>query len=169
MMHLERPTLYVILVVGLGGVAAPAGAQTRPSEAAIAFAEEASELMKNTLVAALVQETDETTEDNVQQGSLSISLVFHDANLSMRLVGDLGPVSANDLPRDDFERAALADALMGEPRTSVELAGAEWFYRRSIPLSNSQPECALCHANFASMSSDAFVGALMLAVPIPGN
>src|SRR4051794_27049059 len=30
-MHLERPAFYITLVVGLGGLAAPAHARTRPS------------------------------------------------------------------------------------------------------------------------------------------
>jgi len=150
----------------LGLVAAADRPGRAPTAAQIEFARGASDLMTSTVVAALLQEINETTPANVAQGNLSIGLIFSDRNRDMRLVGTLQPLSANDLPADDFERRALAAAMTGAPLTSVERVAGDWYYRRSIPLTNFQPQCAMCHANFAGLPATAPVGALMLRVPI---
>jgi hypothetical protein len=170
-MQIKKSVVCAALVIGLGGIGAAADAEaggnnSSPPAAAVTFAQQTSDLMTNTVVAALLQEIGETTPANVAQGSQSISLVFDDSNQSMRLVGELAPLHQNDYPQDDFEEDALADALTGQPRTSVERVKGQWYYRRSIPLSNFQPQCAMCHANFASLASTDWVGALMLRVPI---
>ena len=149
------------------GVVAEARQPDRsPTAAEIEFARATSDLMTNTVIAALLQEINETTPANVAQGCLSISLIFNDHNRDMRLVGTLEPLSRNDVPADDFERSALAAAMTGAPRTAVVRADGDWYYRRSIPLSNFKPQCAMCHANFSGLPSTAGVGALMLRVPI---
>jgi hypothetical protein len=51
--------------------------------------------------------------------------------------------------------------------TSVERVRGQWYYRRSIPLSNFRSGCSLCHTNFAPGPTADRVGALMLRVPIP--
>ena len=150
----------------LGVVAEASEEDHAPPAAAVELARETSDLMTNTVVAALLQEINETTPANAAQGSLSISLIFNDRNLDMRLVGTLQPLSSNDLPSDDFERGALAAAMTGAPLTSVEKVSGGWYYRRSIPLTNFQPQCAMCHANFSGLPSTAPVGAVMLRVPI---
>ena len=71
-----------------------------PSSEAVAFAQRTSDLMLATLFAALTQEFDETTPDNVAEGSASIGLIFNDRNDDMRLVGTLSPLSDNDYPGD---------------------------------------------------------------------
>jgi hypothetical protein len=154
--------------VGLGVMITIANADGNgpPTQTQIDFAKGTSDLMTNTVIAALVQEINETTPQNATQGDLSISLVFNDRNRDMRLVGTLQPLAANDLPADKFERDALALAMTGQADTSVEKVDDRWYYRRSIPLSNFAPQCQMCHANFASLSSSTWVGALMLRVPI---
>jgi hypothetical protein len=122
--------------------------------------------MFNTLFAALTQEFNETTADNVEQGKQSISLIFNDQNKDMRLVGTYGPLRENDRPRDNFEFQANALALAGQAYTSVQKVDNQWYYRRSIPLSNFRAECALCHVNFPVGPTSDQVGALMLRVPI---
>jgi hypothetical protein len=131
--------------------------------------------MLNEILAALFQEFDETTPDNVHQGALAISLIFNDLNRDMRLVGTFGPLlgGRNDLPADKFERASLPAALSGNARTSVERRSGEWVYRRTVPLSNTfHPNCVLCHTNFTQEFFDStdnpgqWVGALVLTVPI---
>lgn len=122
--------------------------------------------MLATLFAALTQEFDETTADNVAEGNTSIGLIFNDRNDDMRLVGTLSPLRENDLPADAFEEAALGDALTGQARTAVQRVRGRWYYRRSIPLSNFRSECSLCHTNFAPGPTTDWVGALMLRVPI---
>jgi hypothetical protein len=138
-----------------------------PAAAQVAFAQRTSDLMLATLFAALTQEFDETTPANVAEGSASIGLIFNDRNDDMRLVGTLDPLSKNDYPADAFEEAALTRAATGQALTRVERVRGQWFYRRSIPLSNFRSECSLCHTNFAPGPTTDWVGALMLRVPIP--
>ena len=161
--------LGVLITAGmLAGSAAIALAKPgAPSPGAVAFATTTSDLLLATLFAALTQEFDETTPDNVQEGSLSISLIFNDRNDDMRLVGAFSPLSANNTPSDSFEQAALSLALTGQPYTDVQRVKGKWYYRRSVPLSNFRSECALCHTNFAPGPTSDWVGALMLRVPIP--
>jgi len=160
----------LIAVTGLGtGLTLTAIADDPPrppSAEQVAFAQRTSDLLLATLFAALTQEFDETTPDNVEEGKQSISLVFNDRNKDMRLVGTFDPLRENDRPRDAFERAALDLALTGQAYTAVQRDGDEWYYRRSIPLSNFRMECALCHTNFPPGPTPDPVGALMLRVPI---
>jgi hypothetical protein len=148
------------------GAVAEAHHHDQPTDAEVAVAAGTSDLMVNTVVAALVQEIGETTPANAAQGSVSISLVFNDANHDMRLVGTLDPLHDNDRPEDAFEQSALAKAMTGTAATSVERVRGQWYYRRSVPLSNFAPQCQMCHSNFAALSSSDWVGALMLRVPI---
>jgi hypothetical protein len=160
-------------LVGMVGVTCAVGALAEahhghdsPTEDEIELARGTSDLMTNTIFAALLQEIGETTPSNAAQGSLSIGLVFNDHNDDMRLVGKLQPLRHNDRPQDAFERGALTSAMTGVPATSVERVDGRWYYRRSIPLSNFVPQCAMCHSNFSSLASTDWVGALMLRVPI---
>lgn len=167
---------YMILVVMLAVVLAVAaisrpglaqGDKQRPSDGAIAFAQRTSDLLLATLLAALTQEFNETTPQNVEEGNVSIGLVFSDSHTNFRLVGTKGPLSTNDRPQDDFERKALKQALdRGQPYTDVQQVAGAWFYRRSVPLSVFRKECAMCHTNYTGLGEKDFVGALMLKVPI---
>ena len=164
---LRKLALPGLLVTGLlTGVGAVADDSHPPSTQQIEFATRTSDLLLATLFAALTQEFDETTPNNVEEGKLSISLVFNDRNKDMRLVGTFGPLRENDRPRDAFERAALQRALNGQPYTAVERDDGVWSYRRSVPLSNFRSECALCHSNFPPGPTPDWTGALMLRVPI---
>jgi hypothetical protein len=174
-MHLRRLITRGILVVGLIAVTglgagltltAIADGALTPSDEQVAFAQRTSNLLLATLFAALTQEFNETTPNNVEEGKQSISLVFNDQNDDMRLVGTFGPLRRNDRPRDAFERSALELALTGQPSTAVEAKDDQWYYRRSVPLSNFRMECALCHTNFPPGPTPDWVGALMLKVPI---
>jgi hypothetical protein len=147
-------------------LAGPVQEKKPPSTQAIATAQRTSDLLLATLFAALLQEFAETTPANVPEGKQSISLVFNDRNTNMRLVGARQPLSNNDLPQDPFEETALSNALRGQPTTAVEKVEGEWVYRRSVPLSNFHPACAMCHANFPAVDPTDWVGALMLKVPI---
>src|SRR5438067_722292 len=107
-MHLRRLITRGILVVGLIAVAglgagltltAIADGALTPSDEQVAFAQRTSDLLLATLFAALTQEFNETTPNNVEEGKQSISLVFNDQNDDMRLVGTFGPLRQNDRPR----------------------------------------------------------------------
>ena len=100
------------------------------------------------------------------EGIRSITLIFNNRNKDMRLVGTFDPLQATNRPRDDFESAALARALTGEVYTDVQRVDAQWYYRRSVPLSNFKDVCAFCHTNFPAGPTPDWMGALMLRVPI---
>ncbi|MBG1266677.1 hypothetical protein [Nostoc sp. WHI] len=156
----------LVLVIGVGFTSIARGYDYPPPPQQVAIAQQTSDLMLNTLFAALTQEFDETTPDNVEQGKQSISLIFNDHNKDMRLVGTINPLRENDRPRDNFERQANALALAGQAYTSVQQVDDKWYYRRSIPLSNFRAECALCHVNLPTGPTSDWVGALMLRVPV---
>ena len=139
------------------------------------FAEQTADLLQNEVFAALLQEFGETTPENVEQGKRAVSLIFHDANRDIRLIGSFDPLLGgnNNVPSDDFERESLARALQGQPNTTVERHGNRWYYRRSIALSNSfHASCAMCHTNFTPQFFEStnnpgqWVGALTLRVPV---
>ncbi|HYX16358.1 MAG TPA: hypothetical protein VE944_18710 [Nostoc sp.] len=156
----------LVLVIGFCFTTIARGYDIPPPTGQVAIAQQTSDLMLNTLFAALTQEFNETTRDNVEQGKQSISLIFNDQNKDMRLVGTVDPLRQNDRPRDKFEVQANALALAGQAYTSVQKLDNKWYYRRSIPLSNFRAECALCHVNFPAGPTSDWVGALMLRVPI---
>jgi hypothetical protein len=169
--------MTVIALVAAWGVATVVHARDDdpPSRREIAFAQQVSDLMVNELVAALFTEFDETTPANVPHGKQAISLIFNDLNRNMRLIGTFAPLlgGRNNRPAGSFERAALELALTGQPHTAVQQENETWFYRRSVPLSNTFHEnCVLCHTNFTADFFDRtdnpgqWVGALVLAVPI---
>ena len=168
--------VVVLVVVGRFGSenVRAAAAAARPSDEAVAFAQEASDLLLNELIAALFTEFDETTEANVEHGKLAIGLIFADCNSSIRLVGDsddfvlLG--GDNNEPQDRFERTALRKALDGQSHTDVDLVDGVWFYRRTVPLSPGfHQNCVLCHVDFEGLGLETWVGALMLKVPVPSD
>ena len=162
--------------LGVAAIASANNDHQRPSSRQIAFAQEVSNLMVNELVAALFTEFNETTPDNVEHGKQAISLIFNDLNRDMRLVGTFGPLQggANDRPADRFEAIALSRALDGgEPYSAVQKVNDTWYYRRSVPLTNTMHSaCVMCHTNFTTEffertnNPDQWVGALVLGVPI---
>jgi hypothetical protein len=163
-----------LAALGLAGVAY-AHDDDPPSGAQVAFAEDVSTLLGNEVVAALFQEFNETTPQNVQHGKQAISLIFNDANRDIRLIGSFGPLQggANDRPNDRFEKTALARALAGDDYSDVQRINDTWYFRRSVPLSNTlHPACVLCHTNFttdffnSTNNPGQWVGALVLSVPI---
>jgi hypothetical protein len=167
------------LVAALGAAAVAHGNDDAPpSSAQVAFSQEVSDLMVNEIVAALFKEFDETTPDNVEHGKKAISLIFNDLNRDMRLIGAFPPLlgGGNDRPGDNFERTALGRALTGQPYTAVQKVNDTWFYRRSVPLSNTfHQNCVLCHANFTAdffnntHNPGQWVGALLVRVPIKSS
>jgi hypothetical protein len=165
----------LVVLLTLVGVVGFGRSSNSPSNEDVAFAQRTSDLLLNELLAALFQEFNETTPDNVEEGKQAISLIFNNANKDMRLIGIFPTLQGglNDLPSDAFERKSLALALKGQPNTSVERVGSRWYYRRSIALSNTfHTSCVLCHTNFTDQffnqtnNPGQWVGALTLRVPI---
>jgi hypothetical protein len=165
----------LVVLLSVAGVSTFGRTDNSPSTENVAFAQRASNLLLNEMLAALFQEFNETTATNVDEGKQAISLIFHNSNRDIRLIGTFGPLAGgdNDLPADEFEQTSLALALTGQSQTAVERVGNQWYYRRSIPLSNTfHQSCILCHTNFTDKffrktnNPGQWVGALMLRVPI---
>jgi hypothetical protein len=165
------PAIVISLIVASMTSAFAGHGNNPPTQNQVAFATIVADRMQSELFSALTNEfeftTTSTLPNKVQIGNQAISLIFNDKNRDMRLIGTLEPLSQNDLPRDDFERTANAKALAGENIfAKVEQVNGKWYYRRSVPLSNFSPSCALCHTNFGATNPDQRVGALALRVPI---
>lgn len=165
-----KRVIAVVVLLTVAGIAGFGHVDNSPSAGDVASAKKTSELLHNELFAALIQEFNETTTANVNEGKQAISLIFHNSNRDMRLVGIFPPLQGgiNNLSSDSFEGRSLALALQGQPNTSVERVGDRWYYRRSDPLSNTfHQNCVLCHSNFANLHNQGeWVGALMMRVPI---
>ncbi|MDQ1524627.1 MAG: hypothetical protein QOG00_949 [Pyrinomonadaceae bacterium] len=177
-LKIKRAAAMVVLVAVAAFVAFGHVDNAPPTEQQKEFAVQTADLLQKEVFAALLQEFGETTPENVEQGKQAISLVFHDANRDMRLIGNAAPLLGgnNNIPADEFEQESLALALQGKPNTTVERHGNRWYYRRSIALSNSfHTSCALCHSNFTPQffqetnNPGQWVGALMLRVPVKEN
>jgi hypothetical protein len=173
--RIKRAVALVILIALAGLVAFARVNNNPPTEQEKEVAVQTADLLQNEVFAALLQEFGETTPENVEQGKQAVSLIFHDANRDIRLIGAFNPLLGgnNNIPSDDFEQEALAKALQGKGDTTVERHGNRWYYRRSIALSNAiHTSCAQCHTNFTPQffqdthNPDQWVGALTLRVPI---
>jgi hypothetical protein len=131
-----------------------------------AFASSVADAMIDRLVALLFREFEVTTAENAPVGTEAISNVFFDANYTMRLVGDVEPLQATNLPQDRFERDALAAAKLGQNFSRTERIGGSWWVRKSIAVATTfSPSCVHCHANFATVSNP-WVGALMVRAEV---
>ena len=175
---IKRAIALVIIIAVAGLVAFARVNNDPPTEAEKEVAVQTADLLQNEVFAALLQEFGETTPENVEQGKQAVSLIFHDANRDIRLIGNAGPLLGgnNNVPSDEFEQQSLALALQGKPNTTVERHGNRWYYRRSIALSNAMhASCAMCHSNFTPQffeqtnNPGQWVGALTLRVPVKDN
>jgi hypothetical protein len=173
--RIKRAVAIILLIAVAGLVAFARVNNDPPTDAEKETAVQTANLLQAEVFAALVQEFGETTPENVEQGKEAISLIFHDANRDIRLIGNFNPLLGgnNDLPSDPFEQQSLALALQGKGNTTVERHGNRWYYRRSIALSNAMhTSCAQCHTNFTPQffadthNPDQWVGALTLRVPV---
>src|SRR3712207_8528302 len=124
-LKIKRLAALAVLIAVASLVAFGRVEQNPPTEAEKEFAVETADLLQAEVFAALLQEFGETTPENVEQGKLAVSLVFHDANRDMRLIGNAEPLLGgnNNVPSDDFERESLAKALQGQGNTAVERHG----------------------------------------------
>jgi hypothetical protein len=171
----KRAVALIMLIAVAGLVAFGRADHNPPTDEQKEVAEKTADLLQKEVFAALLQEFGETTPENVEQGRQAISLVFHDSNRDIRLIGVFPQLLGgnNNIPSDPFERQSLALALEGKPNMTVEREGNRWYYRRSVALSNAMhTSCALCHTNFTPQffeqtnNPDQWVGALTLRVQV---
>jgi hypothetical protein len=177
MSHLKVKRLAALVILSAVACLAAFGRAENnpPTDAEKEVAVQTANLLQKEVFAALLQEFGETTPENADQGKQAISLIFHDANRDIRLIGSFTPLLGgnNNLPSDPFEQESLALALQGKANQTVERHGNRWYYRRSIALSNAMhTSCATCHANFtpqffeSTHNPEQWVGALTLRVPV---
>jgi hypothetical protein len=171
--RIKRAAAIIFLIAAAGLVAFGRVNNDPPTDEQKEVAVQTADLLQAEVFAALLQEFGETTPENVEQGKQAVSLIFHDANRDIRLIGNFNPLLGgnNNLPSDPFEQQSLALALEGKPNTTVERHGNRWYYRRSIALSNAiHTSCAQCHTNFTPQffenNPGQWVGALTLRVPV---
>jgi hypothetical protein len=174
-LKIKRTVALVILIAVAALVAFGRANNDPPTDQQKEVAEQTADLLQKEVFAALLQEFGETGPENVEQGKQAVSLIFHDANRDIRLIGNAQPLLGgnNNIPSDAFEQESLALALQGKPNQTVERHGNRWYYRRSIALSNAMhTSCALCHSNFTPQffqqtnNPGQWVGALTLRVPV---
>ena len=136
---IKRAAALVVLLAVASLVAFARVNNDPPTDQQKEFAEQTADLLQKEVFAALLQEFGETTPENVEQGKQAVSLIFHDSNRDIRLIGVFPPLLGgnNNIPSDPFERQSLALALQGKPNMTVERVGNRWYYRRSIALSRS--------------------------------
>ena len=174
-LKIKRAAALAVLIAVASIIAFGRADNAPPTPEQQEFAVQTADLLQAEVFAALLQEFGETTPENVEQGKQAVSLIFHDANRDIRLIGNSPPLLGgnNNIPSDPFEQESLALALQGQPNTAVERHGNRYYYRRSIALSNAiHPSCAMCHSNFTPQffadtnNPDQWVGALTLRVPV---
>jgi hypothetical protein len=173
-MKIKR-VIALVMLLTLVGIASFGRTDNPPSNEDVASAKQTNGFLHNELIAALFTEFNETTAENAEQGKQAISLIFNNANRDIRLIGLFPPLQGgiNDLPSDSFERRSMVLALQGQENASVERVGDRWYYRTSVPLSNTfHTSCVLCHSNFTPQfftqthNPGQWVGALVQRVPI---
>ena len=141
-------------------------ARQRPTAGEEAFANDVADAMIDRIVALLFREFAVTTADNAAVGTEAISHIFDDRNDNMRLVGDVMPLQRSNRPQDDFERAALAAAKLGNNFARTEKVRGAWYVRKSLAVSTAfSTSCVHCHANFEDLDNP-WVGALMVRARI---
>jgi hypothetical protein len=113
---IKRAVALVILIAVAGLVAFGRVNNDPPTDEEKDVAVKTANLLQAEVFATLLQEFGETTPENVEQGKQAISLVFHDSNRDMRLIGVFPPLLGgnNNIPSDPFERQSLALALQGQ-------------------------------------------------------
>jgi Protein of unknown function (DUF3365) len=166
--------LASVLVIGFGLTAITSSQagwyNTKPAltDPAVVYAKETTDILQSRLFAALLQEFNSTTAATAPKATDAISLIFNDKNHNMRLIGTVGPLRQNDYPKDQFEQTAVAqaNAQNGAVYEAVDGVPGQWYFRRSVPVSNFSESCKLCHLNYQNLPSTKIVGALALKVPI---
>ena len=82
-----KRVIVVVVLLTVVGVAGFGHTDNFPSQGDVASARKTSDLLHNELFAALIQEFNETTTANVEEGKQAISLIFNNSNKDLRLVG----------------------------------------------------------------------------------
>src|SRR5215211_3199466 len=120
-LKVKRAAALVILIAVAAIVAFGRVNNDPPTDAEKEVAVQTANLLQNEVFAALLQEFGETTPENVELGKQAVSLIFHDANRDIRLIGNFQPLLGgnNNIPSDPFEQESLALALQGKPNQTV--------------------------------------------------
>jgi hypothetical protein len=136
------------------------------NDVSLEVAEDATDTLLSSLLAAVLDVTDATTPENVVPNSLAISLLLPECQKGYRLLDGTGePLDPRNVPNGDLERDALEDALAGETTQIV----AQGKLLTVVPLPFADENCALCHTNYLDFEPGEIVGAVSLQVPLLGE
>ncbi len=140
------------------------------SEGAIAAARRETKMLDDLYKTAIVTVTDIYVKD---ESSVAAATAFRPVFKAMkdakhheaRLVDGLGqPVGADNVPRDDFEKAAMKEMLAGKATfEKVEVVDGVPQLRTMTILPMVMEKCILCHDNYRDKK---IVGGVAYIVPI---
>jgi Protein of unknown function (DUF3365) len=175
----QRKTLLVAsvtLVVGVlyalvwSALNAAAPNSSAASEDAIAAARRETKMLDDLYKTAIVTVTDIYVKD---ESSVAAATAFRPVFKTMkdakhhevRLVDGLGePVGADNVPRDEFEKAAMKEMLAGKASfEKVEVINGTSHLRTMTTLPMVMEKCILCHENYRGKK---IVGGVAYVVPI---
>ncbi len=143
---------------------------TIASEEAIAMARRETKMLDDLYKTAIVTVTDIYVKDESSVAAASafrpIFKAMKDAkHHEVRLVDGLGePIGADNVPRDEFEKAAMKEMLAGKASFErVEVVNGEPHLRTMTTLPMVMEKCILCHENYRGQK---IVGGVAYVLPI---
>ena len=144
-----------------------------PAKDAVERSRKTVQLRDNIFKQTVVLVTDKYVhdEDDFAAGSAAV-LLFKNVSDSgphkVRLIDATGePYEADNVAKDDFERAGLKRLLAGaKTHDEVVQKDGKPFLRAITPVPVVMKKCIMCHAHYADAKKGQPIGAISYAVPI---
>jgi hypothetical protein len=111
-------------------------------------------------------------EDDFAAGSAAVALFaamkekgWHEVRL-LDATGE--PIENKNLPRDDFEKAAVKELSAGKPwHEAVVKRENKTYYRAATPIPVVLDRCIMCHAHYEDFKKDGkIIGVLSYTLPV---
>ena len=111
------------------------------------------------------------TDKDLPAGTAAIALFdamkkkgWHEVRL-LDVAGE--PIEINNLPKDDFEKAAVAKMKAGEAYyEQVVKKDGKSYLRAATPIPVVMEKCTMCHSNYKGVKAGAAIGSLSYTLPI---
>jgi len=111
------------------------------------------------------------TDKDLPAGTAAIALFdavkkkgWHEVRL-LDVAGE--PIEINNLPKDDFEKAAVAKMKAGEAYyEQVVQKDGKPYLRAATPIPVVLEKCTMCHENYKAAKAGAAIGSLSYTLPI---
>ena len=173
-LHVLKSGLPVVALLALASVIAglrPGHAAEEPkSDPAVERARRETkmldELYKNAIVLITKHYVEESSDLPAGSAFKALFQTMKDSGWhEVRLLDGLGqPIEEENLPRDEFEKAAIAAILAGKPSyEQIETKDGKRTLRTVTSLPMVMQKCVMCHENYADKK---IVGGLGYAVPV---